>query len=127
MSLSERQHTGEFLLSEGEGTISRETATFTAAASTRYQPGHVLGLLTATGKWVEYDNAGSDGSESAYGVLYGEVDNTANLSGADFTVTVIRRLAEVRKADLQWFSAVIDADKTAAYVDLATQNIIARD
>lgn len=126
-SLSERQHTGEFLLSEGEGTISRENVTFTAAASTRYQAGHVLAKLTATGKYVPYVNTGSDGGESAAAVLYGTIDNTASGSPADFAAVVIRRNAEVRKADLQWESALIDSDKTAAYVDLATTNVIARD
>lgn len=127
MSLSESQYPGEFLLSEGERTISRETVTVTVAAATRLQPGHVLGKLSATGKYVEYDNAGTDGSESAAAILYTEADNRSGGAPADFTCAIVARLAEVRKADLKWFSGVADGDKTAAYTDLAAANIIARD
>jgi hypothetical protein len=125
--LTERQHTGEFLLSEGNGGISRATVTVTVAASTRLQAGHVLGKLTATGKYVPYDNVGADGSETAAGVLYDELDNTESLAPADFTGVAVVRLAEVRKGDLQWESGLVDADKAAAYVDLATAFVIARD
>lgn len=124
--LTERQHTGEFILAEPEQLISRENATVTVAAATRLQPGHVLAKLSATGKYVPYDNSGTDGSEGAAGILYGEVDNLEGDAPADFTAVVIARLAVVRKTDLQWESGV-DADgKTAAYADLASAMVIAR-
>ncbi len=43
--LNEGKHTGEFLLSEGNGSISRETVTIAAAASALV-PGTVLGKIT---------------------------------------------------------------------------------
>ena len=126
MSLSEGQHTGEFILAEPEPQISREKATVTIAASTKLEPGHVLAQLAADGNYVEYDNTGTDGSETAVAVLYGELENK-ELVPADIKGVVIARLAAVRKADLQWASGLLAADKTAAYADLASVFIIARD
>ena len=127
MSLSEGQHTGEFILAEVDPQIGREQVTLTVAAATKLEPGYVLAQLAATGKYVEYDNAGSDGSEVAAAILYGEADNVAGGAPADFTVTVVKRLAAVRKADLQWNSGVDAGGKTAAYADLASLFVIARD
>lgn len=122
MVLTERQHTGEFILSEAPGTLSREKVTVTAPASTRLQPGHVLGLVAT--KYEEYDNSNP---AAAAAILYNEVDNTATPAPTDFVATVIIRCAEVRKADLQWKSGLTDNDKTAAYTDLASTFVIARD
>lgn len=127
MSLTESQHTGEFIIAEPEPKISRQTVTVTVAAGVKLEPGHVMSALAATGKYVEYDNAGTDGSESADGVLYGECDNTAGVAPADFTAVVLTRLAVVRKADLQWASGVDAGGKTAAYSDLAASMLIAQD
>lgn len=126
-TLTEGQYPGEFILSEAPGTLSRETVTVTAPASTKLQPGHVMAKLTATGKYVEYDNAGSDGSEEAAGILFTECDNSDDETTTDFTAVVVVRAAEVRKSDLQWKSGLVDNDKTAAYTDLAASHLIARD
>lgn len=122
---TEGQHTGEFVVSESPGHISRDAVTVTVAAATTLAAGTVLGRLTATGKYVPYDNVGSDGSESAYGVLYGELVNSG-VAPADFDGVVINQDAEVREADLQWASGLVDADKDAAAVDLAARGIKVR-
>lgn len=128
MSLTERQHAGEFILAEFDPQVTREKVTLTVAAATRLQAGHVLAVLSATGKYVEYDNAGSDGSESAAAILYDEIDNTDGGSPADFEAVVLRRgPAAIRKGDLKWNSGVDASGKTAAYTDLAALFIIARD
>lgn len=127
MALTEGKNTGEFILAEPEELISRETVTVTVAAATKLSPGRVLAQLSATGKYVDYDNAGSDGSEEAAGILYTELDNSAGVSPADFTAVIVARLAAVRKADLSWNSGVDGAGKTAAYADLAALQIMARD
>ena len=124
-SLTEGQHTGEFIVAEPSPKISREVVTVTVAAATKLQPGHVLARLSATGKYVEYDNAGSDGSETAAAVLYGEVDNTDGEAPADFSAVVVRRVAAVRKGDLQWASGMDAPGKAAAYTDLAAAHLIA--
>lgn len=60
----------EFLLSEAEGGMrSRDQATVTVAGGVALPSGTVLGKVTATGKLIKYDNAASDGSQQAVGVL----------------------------------------------------------
>lgn len=126
-TLTEGQHVGEYILEEPAPLISREKKTVTVAAGTKLESGHVLAELSATGKFVEYDNAGTDGSEEAAGILYTECDNSDGEASADFTATVVCRLAAVRKASLQWNSGVDAAGKTAAYADLEALQIVARD
>lgn len=127
MSETEGKNTGEFILAEPATEISRDTVTVTVAAATKLLPGRVLAQLSGTGKYVDYDNAGSDGSEEAAGILYSELDNSAADAPADFTGVVVARLAAVRKADLSWNSGVDTNGKTAAYADLAALFIVARD
>ena len=123
---TEEQYTGEFILTESPGELSRDNVTVTVPASTKLQPGFVLGKITADGNYAPYDNDNTDGTEAAAGVLYGELDNSASESAADFEAVIINAVAEVRKADLQWGSGVLDAEKTAAYADLAALFVKAR-
>lgn len=120
---TEGQRTAEFIVSEASGTRSREKKTVTVPASTTLQAGHVLAKLTATGKYVPYDNAGSDGSEAAGGVLYETLINDTE-SPVDVEVTVLVRDCEVRQADLQW--SVTGGDITAGLADLLALGIVAR-
>jgi hypothetical protein len=124
MSMTEGKYTAEFLISEGPGSISRENAVVTVAASAKLVPGAVLALVGT--KYVEYDNAGTDGSQTAVAVLYAEADNTDGGSPADFDRAIVARLAEVRLADLAWFSGASAGDKTAGVADLLAVNIVAR-
>ncbi|WP_259398032.1 head decoration protein, partial [Burkholderia cepacia] len=59
--------TAEFLVSEGNGQISRERIVVKAGAA--LPAGQVLGV-TSTGEYAPYDNAANDGSEVAAAVLY---------------------------------------------------------
>lgn len=126
MSLAETQYTAEFLVSEAPGTLSRDSVTVTVAASTTLRAGHVLAKLSGTGKYVEYDNAGTDGSQIAAGILYtGELAN-ATVGAVDYDAVVINLNAEVRTVDLNWFSGASGGDKTAAYADLLALGIKTR-
>ena len=122
MSLSEGQYTGEFILAESPGTISRDQVTVTVAAATKLVPGQVLGKLSATGKHVPFDDTATDGSEEAAGVLYGELDNSAGGSPADFDAAIVNFAAEVRADDLEWGSA----DDTVGTPQLAALGVKAR-
>jgi hypothetical protein len=75
--LQEGRYAGEFVVSEGNGRISRETMTVLSGQS--LQAGAVLGKVTASGKYKALNPAASDGSQAAAGVLYDAVD----ASGAD--------------------------------------------
>jgi hypothetical protein len=121
---TEGRHTGEFLISENLGHISRDEATVTVAATTTLAAGMVLGRL-ATGKYVPYDDAGSDGSEVAYGILYEAAVNEAG-APADIQKAVINQDAEVRATSLEWAAGVNDASKLAAYEDLRSRGIKVR-
>lgn len=122
---TEGQHTGEFIVTESPGTLSRDKVTVTVPANTTLQAGHVLAQLAATGKYVEYDNAGTDGSEDAAAVLF---DELVNATGApvDLPGVVLNWGAEVREADLQWKSGLTDNDKAAGLADLRALGIKAR-
>ncbi|MDR0672512.1 MAG: head decoration protein [Zoogloeaceae bacterium] len=115
--LQEGQHTAEFLLSEGNGGISREQVTF--AAGDALPPGQLLGVVTASGKYKPYNPADTGGSATgtavAAGILYAALEGSAG----DRAGVVIVRLAEVAGAKL---TGLTDAAKA----DLKTRNIIVR-
>lgn len=92
-TLSEGFHDGEFLLSEANGNRSREVVTLTGGP---YVAGQVLGKITASGKYTEYDNGASDGTQAAAAILYAAADGSA----ADVQATVIIRDAEISSSAL---------------------------
>lgn len=120
-AVNEGQRAGEFLISEAPGSLSRAAITLVSGAGDLVA-GTVLAKITASGKYTVYDNAGSDGTETAAAVLYAAAD----ASSADAAAVAIVRLAEIDTNDLTWFDGAIAGDKTAAYADLATAYIIAR-
>ncbi|MFH5923840.1 head decoration protein [Roseomonas xinghualingensis] len=123
--LNEGFYPGHFLVSQANGFRSRDTiivANATGAAVT-LQAGTVLAKLTATGNYVPYDNAGTDGSEVASAILYATVVVPA--SGTK-RAAAITRAAEVNTAELQWDGSVDAAGKTAGLADLLAQGIVAR-
>jgi hypothetical protein len=94
--ITERQHTGDFILSEANGTLSRDTVTVTVPAGEIYSPGLVLGKITATGKYVGRDENAGTGEQDAAGLLYGECNNEDGGAPADFSAVILNRDAEVR-------------------------------
>jgi hypothetical protein len=124
-ALTESKHTGGFILSEANGLRSRDEVTVTVAASTTLRPGQVLGKITATGKYVPYNNdatPAADGSENAAGILYGELINEG-LAPADFQGVVVNLDAEVKATDLIWGTGM---DEDAGIADLAALGIKVR-
>jgi hypothetical protein len=111
---TEGKHTAEFLLSEGNGSISREQVTI-AAAAPALAAGTLMGRLTSGGQCVAYNNTADDGSQTAIGILYAAVPNESVAQKA----TIIARSAEVLGAELTG----LDAPGTA---DLAALGIIVR-
>ena len=114
MALTEGKHTAEFLLSEGNGSISREQVVISSTAAAMV-PGTVVGKITATGEYVAYSNAANDGSEVATGVLYAGVADSA----ADQRAVIIARHAEVIASELTGLD-------TAGKADLLALGIICR-
>lgn len=98
----------EFLLSEANGYLSRDEVTVTLQASAM-KSGTVMSKLTATGKWVPYDDVGTDGSEVASGILY-----TAQPAGTgDVKAVMFVRDCEVVRAALTGLNTNGEADLLA--------------
>ena len=117
--LTEGRHAGEFIVSEANGSRSREHVTVVLGQT--LNAGDVVGKITASGKYAIYDDGAADGSEAAAGVLYAAVDASA----ADAAGVIVARDAEVNASELGWNSQAqpaIDAGTT----DLAALGIISR-
>lgn len=106
-TFTEGFHTGEFVLSD-ESTYSYDEVTVTQTG-TALLSGTVLAKLTATGKYVAYDDVGADGSETAAGVLYTQL---AAATG-DILASVLVRHAEVKEDALTGYNANAKADLAA--------------
>ena len=109
----EPMHAGEFLLSEGAGTISRET--INVAAGPALNSGQVLGLVTATAEFAPYAPAAEDGTQSAVAILYGPLGESDIVRRGRAVV----RMAEVSEVHLTGLDP--EAEK-----DLATHFLIVR-
>jgi len=109
----EPMHAGEFLLSEGEGNISREA--INVAAGLALEPGQILGLITLTGEFAPYEPTAEDGSENAVAILYGPLGQ----SDVARRGRAVVRLAEVSEAHLTGLDP-------AAEKALATRFLIVR-
>jgi hypothetical protein len=120
--LTEGKYPFEFLVSEAPGTISRDTVTVTVPANTTIATAAVLGQVAATGKYIPYDEAVSDGSEDAAAILCVALVNATG-APVDMDGVVINFAAEVRRDDLV-FEDGVDEDKAIA--DLAARGIKAR-
>lgn len=114
------RQTGEFLVSEANGRLSREVVTVAAGAD--LVPGTVLGQVTAGGAYAALNTAAVDGSEVAAAVLY----DHAYAASAAVEGVIVARLAEVRGSDLEWPDGITEGDKAAAIAELAANNIIVR-
>jgi hypothetical protein len=118
-TLTEGRHCGEFLLSEAEGTRSRDVVTI--ASGHDVAAGTVLGKITSGGKYAPYDNGASDGTQTAVAIAYDHYDATdADVTGA----VVIARDAEVIGDALT--TAGSAGDVSAAVTDLKSLGIIVR-
>lgn len=115
MALIEGKHTAEFLLSEGNGSISREQGVL-RSESGALASGTLLGKVTATDELSAYDNLDSPaGVGAVVGVLYANATD----STADQKVTYIARDAEVLGSELTGLD-------TTGRADLAALGIVIR-
>ena len=75
-----------------------------------------------TYKYKEYDPTDEDGGQRPSGILYDAVDATS----ADKDGVVVRRDAELRKDDLNWFTGATAAQKDEALDALEALGLIGR-
>lgn len=112
---------GWHIVSEGNGTYSRETVTI-ASGEGVLKAGAVLGKITSGGKYAWYDNSAGDGTQAAAAVLFSEVDATS----ADVEAVVHIRHAEVWADRLVFITGADSTAITAGKADLAALGIISR-
>lgn len=120
-TMEERNYTGEHLVSEANGTRSRETET--VAAEQVLEPGTVVAKVTATGQIVQIDHTGDDGSEDAYGISYGRYETG---EGETRPGVFHVRDCEVRASGLVWPEDITSGAKDAAIAALADEGVILR-
>ena len=119
-TLTEGRYTGEHLISEANGTRSRDVVTLISGQN--LPPGAVLGKITASGKYTLLAPAATDGSEVAAAVLFAAV----NASAADKAAVVNARDTEVQGACLTWPAGIDAGDKAVATAELKALGIVIR-
>jgi hypothetical protein len=124
-TLTEGRHAGEFIVSEantGSTGESRSRDSITVFAGENLKAGAVLGKVTATGKYVEYDAGNLDGSEVAVAVLFDNADATAG----DVSAVALVRDCEVSVNSIQWLAGSLQPAIDLGITELAAVGIIAR-
>lgn len=121
--LTEGSRKAEFMLSEANDWRSRGEVTVTAPTG-GLESGTILGVITATGKYVRHAAGAADGSENEAGILFAPI--AAAEASADYQVTAILRDAEVIGADLTYEIGADATQVTASNVALAALGIIVR-
>ncbi len=116
----ESVHTGEFLVSEGNDSISREQIEL--GPDLTLLAGTVLGRNTATNVYVLLDVDATDGSQMAAGILYSNIITDAT-GGESVAIT---RFAEVDQSLLGWPEAITDSEKDTSIAEFSTLGVILR-
>lgn len=115
-TLTEGRHEGQFIGELAMG-VGYHIDKITLLSGQNLVDGTVLGKVTASGKYVAYDNAGTDdGRRAVAGIL---VSNT-NATGGDVTTAraLLRGPAVVNKHDLAWAAGIDAAEQAAALAEL---------
>lgn len=118
---TEPTRASEIILSEANGTLSRESVTIAAGAGV-IPVGAVLGMVTASGHYTWYDNNQGDGTAQARCIALERVDATTTAK----TCAVLARMAEIKGDLLVWADVSPEPGATAGLADLAAITIIVR-
>lgn len=119
-TLTEGKHEGEFIgeLAMGIGYHADEITVLSGQNLTACT---VLGKQTVGGKFVAYDNAGTDdGRRTVAGILIPDADAT---SGDVKSRALVRGPAIVNKNDLVWAAGIDATEQAAAIAQLLTLGI----
>lgn len=122
VTLTQGKYAGEFLLSEGNGAISR--ANGTVVSGQNLKAGQVV-MDNGAGKLTALTAAGTSGDldGTVLGILLGNVDASAG----DVAAAYIARDAEVNGNELTYpTESTTGGEKAAANAALAALNIIVR-
>ncbi|TRL35501.1 head decoration protein [Rhizobium straminoryzae] len=117
--LTQKLGPGSCIISEAADYYSRDVVVVSAGAGITLPPNTVLGRIAASGKYVPWNPAANDGSQTVAAILIYPVTGEQE-------ATVLRRVAQVKTPALNWFSGATLANKAAGIAGLATLGIIAR-
>ncbi len=120
--LTQERGSGFFIVSEANGSLSREIITIDSGANAALLVGTVLGKISATGKYLPTVHTAMDGSQTAVAVLYEQLA----ASEEDITAVAIVRQAEVDGGELVWQDGDNDGQIATHVTELATVGIIVR-
>ena len=117
---TEGKHAGEHLVWEANPQHCRDSAVI--ASGNKLDVGAVVGKVTASGKYVGFSPAATDGSEVPAGLLYDAVDATL----ADENGVVSSRTSTASSGEVTWPTGITVAEQTAAIAELAKIGIVLR-
>jgi hypothetical protein len=119
-------HDGGFLVSEANGSRSREKVTILAGSGAvrTLEAGTVLGKITASGKYIAVVEGASDGSETPVAII---LNRTVAPDGADIEAAIVARDAEVNVNELIWPGTYDATNITAGRAALLAVGIVCRD
>lgn len=119
VTLTEGKHEGEFIGELAMG-IGFHVDQITVLSGQNLVAGTVVGKVTASGKYVAYDNAGTDdGRRTPAGILVAAVDaSAADKAGR----ALLRGPAIINKNDLTWAAGIDAAEQATALAALLDSN-----
>ncbi|WP_299377286.1 head decoration protein [uncultured Kiloniella sp.] len=112
---------GEFLISEGNGRISRDEIVVKDQTAV-LQTATVIGQVAADDEYNQLTPGAADGSQVAAGILY----RRTNVNGQSARALAITRKAEVNGLLLVWPDGITGPQKTQAISELEAAGIIIR-
>lgn len=115
--LDTKQHVKSFVLSEAPNQRSR-TNGVVAQTGTAIASGTVMGIVTASGKYVPYSNAASDGSQTAVGILY----NFLPAKTGDSNAVIFDMDCEVNRFELTGVDAPAEVELLARGIKVRGKN-----
>ena len=111
-------HDAGFIISEANGSLSRDAITVFLNAAATVKAGTVMGLRD-DGTYQQLDPASSEGNTAAVGILINEVDSMAANAGG----VLLDKDAEVRDDDLIWPTGISVGNKATAVAALLVLGI----
>ena len=121
--LNETLHAGGFLLAGNfDGSQISVDKITVASGQGPINAGTVLGLIAASGKYVQVGESATDGSQHAVAILWDYVDATS----ADAVAAAVTRYAEVTGGELTFPVGVSGPQKLTNITELAAVGIIVR-
>ncbi len=120
-AFTEPNNLKDFLVWEEERGYSRDEVTILSGEDLSI--GEVVGEVTASGKYVAFNQDGEDGSQNAAGIV---IDNY-DASDGDIQGVIVARDAIIITSNLVWPSDIETTEITAALAQLAALGIIVRE